>query len=101
DVLYHFARGRIGRVDGPLHGRVHFARHLRVDAIQLGTIHDALIDQVRTQDLERIPLGRPLLLFLFRPVVLATDIPHMVAPEPVGIAEEKGRTVTPPRALDA
>src|SRR5207247_9972213 len=93
DILGHFLDRGIRRVDRPPHRAIEVLGQLGVHAIERLAIRKALVDQVRTQDRDRIPLRHPALLLLFRAIVVAVDVAHVVAAEPVRVRQDERRAV--------
>src|SRR6266508_2551939 len=99
DILAHLARLGVGRGQRELHAAVDFRFHVGADALEHALVREPLRREPPAQGQERIVVGHPLALFLLRPV-LAIDVAHVVAVEPVGLALEEGRPLATPRALD-
>src|SRR6266567_1071424 len=89
DILPHFIRTRIWSRHGKLDGLLHFRLHFPMNLIETRAIGEVLRGQPIAKHFDRIALGFPHLLFLFRAVILTIDIAHMVSHEPVRLAHEE------------
>src|SRR5690242_14415312 len=100
DVLLHFFRAGIGSSDGELHCRLHVLFYLSLNALEIGGFGQSLLSKPPGEQLQRIVLRLPALLFFLRAVVLAVDVAHVMAAVAIGVADQKRRAVTSPGALD-
>src|SRR5579864_2132352 len=83
-VLLHFVHVRIGRRHGGLHGFLDLGFHFRLNLVQRRLAGDVLRQDRLGGHLDRIALGLPGLLFLFRAIVFAADIAHVVPHKTIG-----------------
>src|SRR5262245_52064942 len=91
NILVHLVWSWIGRSDSRLNRFVHFRLYFGVDLSELVPIDQILRDHPIAEQFERITLSLPGLLFLFRAVILATDVTDMVPQEAIGLADEECR----------
>src|SRR5690349_8530945 len=73
DILLHFVDGRIGGRGGELHSLVDFRLHFGLHLIEAGAVGQLLRNQPGGENLDRIALAFPVLLFLLGPVIVAAD----------------------------
>src|SRR5579872_6137735 len=99
-VLLHLVHVGIGRRHSELYGFLDLGLYFHLDLIQRGLIGDLLRENCLGRNLDRISLRLPLLLFLFRAIVFAADITHMVPHEAIGVRHKERGTIPVARALD-
>src|SRR5882672_2614694 len=90
NVLVHLVDSRVRRGNRKLNGRLHFRTHFFLDLLQLSFIRKIL---------DRVPLGLPFELFLFRTVIFAVDVPHVVSRVAIRFANQERRPSPLPRAI--
>src|SRR5271166_5164275 len=78
DVLIHFVDARIRSGDGKLDRLLDLGLHFTVNLIQAPAVGRVPRDQPICQQLYRIALVLPLMLFLLGAVVFAADVAHVV-----------------------
>src|SRR6266567_2367299 len=99
NILLHLVNTGIGRGNGVLHRRVHLRATFGGNLIEGPCIRETVRQQPVRVQLEGIPLGLPVLLFLFRAVVFAIDVAYVMTAVPVGIGLQERRSLASPRAL--
>src|ERR1022692_4827874 len=99
DVLLHFVHAGIGCGDGEFHRRLHHCAHFGPNSIERSGVSVALLEQPLRQDLDRISLGLPMLLFLLRAVIFAIDVAHVMPAVAVSIGLQERRSLAGPRSL--
>src|SRR5256885_1903540 len=100
NVLVHLVWSRIRGGNRKLHCRLHIRPYFFLDFLQLFFIRKPLIDQPSGKILDGISLRLPFLLFLFRTVILAIDVAHVVSRVAVRFANQKRRAIAFPRAVN-
>src|SRR5713226_6096822 len=98
-VLVHLVRGRIRRGNRKLHRRFHFRSHFFLDLLQLSFIRKLLLHEPLNEVLDRVSLRLPFELFLFRTVIFAVDIAHVMSRVAIRVADQKRRPLALPRPL--
>src|SRR5208283_1121081 len=93
-VLAHFIDSRIRRRDCEVNGFLHLCLKLRLHSIQCGLIGELLLHQPLSKIRDRVPLRLPCLFFLFRAVIFAVDVAHVMSVIAIGIAEQERGTTT-------
>src|SRR5215471_10760877 len=81
DILVHLVRRWVGSRRRKLYGSIDLRLDFLLNAVELRTIGKVLFYEPIAQQSNRIALGLPHLLFLFRAVVLAADVADMVSQE--------------------
>src|SRR6266446_2396534 len=99
NVLVRLVYPRVRRGNRKLHRRLHFRPHFFLDLLELSFIREFLFNQPLRKVLDRVPFRLPLLLFLFRTVICAVDVPHVVSRVAIRVAHQKRRPFTLPRPL--
>src|SRR5438309_8160023 len=100
NVLVHLVWSRIWRGNRKLHRRLHLRPYFFLDFLQLSFIRKLLLDKPFGKVLDRIPLRLPFLLFLFRTVILAIDVAHVVSRVAICLANQKRGAIALPRAIN-
>src|SRR6266511_2165795 len=90
DVLAHLVGIGIRRVDGEVDGGIHLGGELGLDGLERRLLGKLLFEQPRRQQHDRIAGGRPVLLLLLRPVILARDVADVMAAIAVGVEQQEG-----------
>src|ERR1700678_3864567 len=98
-ILIDLFHAGIRRGDGELYRRFHLRAHFRRNFFQRGSVGITLSQQPVRVQRDRIALALPPLLFLFRAVILAIDVAHMMTAVTIGIALQKRRPPTGTRTL--
>src|SRR5258708_12235237 len=99
NVLVHLVYRRVRGGNRKLHRLLHFRPHFFLNVLQLSLIRNLLFDQPMRIVLNRIPLRLPFQLFLFRTVIFAIDVSHVVSRVAIRVAHQKPRPVALPRPL--
>src|SRR5207302_3733090 len=99
NVLVHLVYCRIRRGNRKLYRRLHFRPHFFLDLLKLSFSRKILLNQPLRKVLDRVPFGLPFLLFLFRTVIFAVDVPHVVSRVAIRFANQKRRPLALPRPL--
>src|SRR5437763_9561564 len=100
DILGHLTRVGKGRLDGEREPDIDLGTRPVLDALQVTGRGEALLLEPRSEERERVTFASPQLFFLFRPVVGAIDVAHVMAVIAVRVAEEEGRAASLAGALD-
>src|SRR5215471_3448962 len=79
DILVHLIRRWIGSRRRKLHGSIYLRLNFFLDPVHLRAVREFLLDEPIAKQRNRITLGLPHLLFLFRAIVLAADVADMVS----------------------
>src|SRR5579862_6691624 len=79
DILLDLIDARIRRCDGKLHGGFHFSSRFSGNLFQSRSLRLAQSQQPVCMQLDRIAVGLPVLFFLLGAIVLAIDVPHVMA----------------------
>src|SRR6266513_2908030 len=99
NVLIHLVYRRVRRGNRKLHRRLHFRPHFFLDLLELSFVRKFLLNQPLREVLDGVPFRLPFLLFLFRPVMFAVDVPHVVSRVAIRFANQKRRPFALPRPL--
>src|SRR6516164_5450568 len=89
DVLVDLVRIRVRSRDCELDSFLHLTLDLGIPLVNGRRIRHLLFKQPLAMLLDWVPLGFPELLFLFRAVIFAVDVAHMMAVIAIGIAQKK------------
>src|SRR5262245_20426855 len=100
NILVYLVRRRIWSRDSELHSFGNFVFYFFLDRIQLGFVGEVFFNQRIAEQRDRIALGLPHLFFLFRSIVLACDVAHVMSMEAIRVANKERRTGTPAHSLD-
>src|SRR5438309_1932438 len=100
DILGHLTRVGEGCLDGEREPDLDLRTRPVLDALEVTGRGEALLLEPRSEERERVTFASPQLFFLFRPVVGAIDVAHVMAVIAVRVAEEEGRAASLACALD-
>src|SRR5580693_7708060 len=100
NVLVHLVYRRIRRGNRELHRGFHLRAHFFLDLLQPSFVRNLLLHQPLREILDRVALGFPFLLFLFRTVVFTVDVAHVMPCIAIRVANQKRRPFSLSRAID-
>src|SRR5215510_11293596 len=89
DIVIYLVRRWVGSRSRKLYGSIDLRFDFFLNTVELRAIRKFLFHKPIAEQRNRIALGLPHLLFLFRAVVFATDVAHMVSQEPIRLANKK------------
>src|SRR6266566_7467191 len=90
-VLVRLFRLGVRRSNRKLNCRLHIRSHVLADVFECHRVRHFLLAHPLRRVLDRVAFRLPLLLFLFRPVILAVDVAYMVPVIAIGVANQKRR----------
>src|SRR6266851_4532222 len=99
NVLVHLVYGRIRRGNRKLYCRFHLRPHFFLNLLQPSLIRNLLFDEPLRIIFNRVPLGLPFQFFLFRTVIFAVDVAHVMPRVAIRIANQKRRPFALSRSL--
>src|SRR5450755_1267026 len=92
DVLFHLIDAGIRRGDRKFHCCFHLRAPFGANLFKPCRVRMTLCQQPVCMQLDRVPFGLPVLLFLLRAVIFAIDVAHVVTAIAVGIGLQERRT---------
>src|SRR5579862_3984290 len=92
DVLGDLINAGIRCVHGEFHSSLHFVAGFGSDAFEFSPVRVFMLGEPLGMKVDGIAIGSPVMLFRFRTVVLAINIPHMMAAVAVCISLQECRT---------
>src|ERR1700685_1526766 len=99
NVITHFIRAGVRRINGELHCRFHLDSRLARNLFQVSDLGTTLFQQPLRKDFDGIAIRSPKLFFLLQTIVFAVDISHMVAAVAIGIALQECRAAAGARPV--
>src|SRR5579872_1216482 len=99
NVLLHLIDAGIGRRNGELYSGFHLRACFSGDLFKSGCVGLSLRQQPVCVQLDGIAFGLPVLLFLFRAVVFAIDVAHVMPTVAVSVGLQKRRAAAGARTL--
>src|SRR5215467_4281681 len=91
NVLIHLVLFRIWSSERKFGGFVHLRLYVGMELIQTDLVGEILRHQPIAEQFNRITFGFPRLFFLLGTIVLAVDVPDVVAKEPIRVAQQECR----------
>src|ERR1700722_7975732 len=99
NVVTHFIRTRVRRVNGELHCCFDLNSRLGRNFFQISGVGATLLQQPFRKNFNGIAIGSPKLLFLLGAVVFAVDVANVMAAVTIGVALQKRGSAAAARAI--